>query len=116
MLQHLKVGRVKKFHYYHCTKGSKERHPSELINNSFIEFLKILKPNSATQEVYMEFFKEKLKAEMKSTFTKKDQIKNDINRQNGRFKTLKNLMLDNEINPNKYREMKLEIDSKLIEL
>jgi len=58
----------------------------------------------------MEFLKEKLKAEMKSAFTKKDQIKNDINRQNGRLKTLKNLMLDNEINPNECREMKLEIN------
>jgi site-specific DNA recombinase len=106
----------KKFHYYHCTKGCKERHPTELINSSFIEFLKSLKPNSATQEVYIEFLKEKLKAEMKIAFTKKDQIISDINRQNGRLKKLNNLILDNEINPNEYREMKLEIDSKLIEL
>lgn len=106
----------KKFHYYHCTKGCKERNSAELVNNQFIKLLESFRPNDAAQEVYFEFLKEKFKTESSSASKKKLLVEEEIAKHQARLNRLKKLLLDEEITSAEFREMKVEIEVDLEKL
>ena len=106
----------RKFHYYHCTKGCKERNSAEKVNNQFLKLLESLRPNDAAQEVYLLLLKERFKSEAKNSEHKKKLALTEIEKQNTRLNRLKNLMLDDELSAQEFKEMKSEIVSEIEKL
>ena len=103
----------KRFFYYHCLSGCKERQKVDEVNNAFVDLLKTLKANPQTMRLYAEVLKDKLQNNNKETKANREQTNKDIEKQTQRLKNAKLLMLDGEVSVVEYREMKVEIEQKI---
>jgi len=101
------------FFYYHCTKGCKERQKANELNTDFLEVLDAFKLNSQSKELYKVVLGQMLHGNNQSNKEQITNLNNDIEKQNQRLKNARVLMLDGEILPQEYRQMKIEIDEKI---
>ena len=65
-------GRSKKYAYYHCQKGCKERFGSDYANHCFDNYLSSFVVNNAVSELYLEILKDEFD---KNEGSKEEQIK-----------------------------------------
>ncbi len=105
-----------KFYYYHCSKGCKERIKAKETNEIFAKKLKTFKLNSQVTELLIRTLKEKLKLNSGVNKSEIEKVVKEIDKNKFRLKNLQILMLDGELNPTEYKELKLKLEEELIHL
>ena len=105
-----------KFHYYHCSKGCKERKKANEVNDEFLSVLHSFRVNPETVELYGNILKQSLNENNKTVKADILDINKGIDKQKQRLQNARALMLDGDITPDDYRAMKGDIESLLNEL
>lgn len=105
-----------KFFYYHCAKGCKERKNAKEANQLFLNILGAIKLNPASIDLFRATLKELLQGNNKQKNIDIGHLTKEIDKQEQRLKNARALMLDGEIKPEEYREMKIEIEETLSRL
>ena len=103
-----------KFFYYHCSKGCKERIKAFDTNKVFAKKLKIVQYNVQIIELYMRTLKHKLKSNSGVNKDEIEKVTKEIEKNKTRLKNAQLLMLDGELNPTEYKEMKVKLEEELI--
>jgi len=103
----------KKFYYYHCSKGCKERQKANDVNEAFVKLLKGFKANPENMILCSTILKDRLKQTNHTGKTELEKIYKEVVKQNQRQKNAKDLMLDGEISASEYKEMKFEIEEAI---
>lgn len=104
------------FYYYHCSNGCKERQKAPLVNESFLKVLEAVKLNEASKELHKTVLGQLLHGNNQSNKQEVTIHNKDIEKQTQRLKNARALMLDGEILPDEYRQMKIEIEEMLEKL
>jgi site-specific DNA recombinase len=73
------TGRSKRYHYYHCQHGCKERIEAEVVNNTFNSYLKSFQVSNEVAELYIEIIKDVFKEEEGSKEDKAKSLRAKIN-------------------------------------
>lgn len=105
-----------KFHYYHCTRGCKERVSADFLNKKFLSLIEGFQPNNAALEVLELLLKERFKLETKNATHQNTLANEEKIKLMARLTKVKNLMLDEEISIVEYKEMKSEIEADISKL
>jgi site-specific DNA recombinase len=95
-----------KHFYYHCTKGCKERVKAYEINDSFSNYLKTLTFTEEVEELYDLIVKEVFRANSEEKPVSHKQIQEEIQKNRERINNAQQMMLDAEITPNDFKEIK----------
>ncbi len=103
----------KKFYYYHCSKGCKERQKAVDVNEAFVKLLKDFKAAPAKMILSATVLKDRLKNTNNTGKAELEKIYKEVVKQNQRQKNAKDLMLDGEISAGEYKEMKFEIEEAI---
>ncbi len=103
----------KKFFYYHCSKGCKERQKADLVNDTFMDVLRIFKIDSGAGQIYALKLKELLHGNNKKGKEQLIEIAKEIEKQTQRLKNARALMLDGEISSGEYKEMRIDIEETI---
>ena len=98
-----------KYFYYHCTCGCNERFRAEEANKSFLEYLKMIKPNAMTLDMNYDVLLDNFNTKSKNDRNELMKIDEEIGRNNQRLQNAQHLMLDAEITSNDYKEIKAKI-------
>lgn len=101
-----------KFFYYHCSNGCKERQKAGEINQQFGNLLSSLKVNTESIQLYGEVLKNILNQTNVANRLQVQELNKEAAKQAQRLKNARALMLDGEIKPDEYKEMKVEIESE----
>lgn len=99
------TGRSKKYHYYHCQHGCKERIEAEVINSTFDIYLKSLQVNSEIAELYTEIIKDVYKQEEGSKEDKVKAIQAQVNLMLDKLTALDDKYLSGTIGDDDYKRM-----------
>lgn len=99
--------------YYHCTKGCKERHRAELVNDAFLKLLKIIKTSPNNLNLFSKIVNEKLKNNNQNDKVESLTINKEIDKLKQRIINAKSIMLDGEISVKEYKEIRIEIEEKI---
>ncbi len=105
-----------KFYYYHCSKGCKERIKALDTNDVFAKKLRVLRLNSVGVDLIMKSLKTRLKSTAGYNKSELEGIVKAIEKNKQRLKNAQVLMLDGELNPTEYKELKLKLEEDLLRL
>ncbi len=105
-----------KFYYYHCSKGCKERIKAVETNDVFANKLKTLRVNEPSIELLMKSLKARLKSKTGYNKSELENTVKDIEKNKVRLKNAQVLMLDGELNPTEYKELKAKLEEDMIRL
>lgn len=105
-----------KFFYYHCSNGCKERQKAPELNQEFQRVLQSFRANPQALELYANVMKQILNENNTELKNQSQEITKELEKQKQRLQNARSLMLDGEIKPDDYREMKCEIENKILEL
>lgn len=103
-----------KFHYYHCSKGCKERIKAIDTNEVFASKLKMVQFNVHLIDLFMKNLKNKLKSNSGINKIEIEKVSKEIEKNKTRLKNAQILMLDGDLNPTEYKEMKIKLEEDLI--
>lgn len=102
-----------RFFYYHCSNGCKERKNAKEVNNYFMKLLEALRFNKEGILLFGEVLKKELHTSSKNNKAELIKINSEIEKLNGRLKSARILLLDNEITPKEYKEIKIETEESI---
>ena len=102
--------------YYHCAKGCSERQKASIVNEAFLELLNTLQFKPITLNFFSAIVKDKLKKNNHDGKAEMESVHREITKQKQRLSNAKSLMLDAEITPNEYKEMRIAIEEKITQL
>ncbi len=105
-----------KFYYYHCSKGCKERIKALDTNEMFAKKFKIVKLNTSAIELMMKSLKARLKSKTGYNKSELESVLKDIEKNKTRLKNAQVLMLDGELNPTEYKELKVKLEEDIMRL
>ena len=105
-----------KFFYYHCSNGCKERRKAEDLNALVLEMMKKFRSNPRSLDLYGDLLKKQLRTSSGENITEAERVSKDIDKNKQRLKNAQVLILDGEINPTEYKEMKIKLEEDLIRL
>ncbi len=105
-----------KFFYYHCNKGCKERIKAFDTNTSFASKLQFVNLDVDAVETIMKTLKARLKSKTGYNKIELDNVMKDIQKNKQRLKNAQVLMLDGELNPTEYKELKTKLEEDLVRL
>lgn len=102
--------------YYHCSRGCHERHNANLVNQAFIDMLSKFQFKTSTLKLFASIVKEKMTKNDQDSKAQIKIINQAIEKQQERISNAKSLMLDAEITPNEYKEMRIAMEEKITQL
>lgn len=102
--------------YYHCSKGCPARHKAGEVNAALENLLGEFQFKSKRLELLGRIIKDKLNENSKNNKSESDGIVKEIDKFQKRIANAKFLLLDGEITPNEYQEMKIQIETSINEL
>jgi site-specific DNA recombinase len=105
-----------RYFYYHCQHGCKERFKAEIANKELIKQLAEVIPNKAVIRSLRESLENHLRLSKVEKSTQKEKIKGEIAKAQSRIANARSLMLDKEIEPGEYREIKNEQEEEIAKL
>ena len=106
----------KRFYYYHCHSGCKERQNSLKINQAMEEILEGFEISENLGLLIGEIIKEKLGSQKIESFENKKLLMDKIRKAELRLKNASDLYLDGELDKEVYFEMKDNLKTELAEL
>jgi site-specific DNA recombinase len=101
------------YYYYHCTKGCKERFDATKLNESFVEYLKLIKPSA---EILNQFKTECLdifKHNEKDRKNNVGRIEIDLKKYEERISNTQKLLIDGVIKPEEYRAIITNFEAEI---
>lgn len=109
-------GRNNFYYYYHCTSTCGCRFKTEHANTLFVKELKnyVLRPGF--KEIYVLMLKEAYDEQTNGQQSQKKQVLAAIDALNIRIRNARELVADQKLDPDDYRELKLECSDKIIVL
>ncbi len=105
-----------KFYYYHCSKGCKERIKAFDSNEVFAKKLGVIESNVVAIEIFMKNLKARLKSKTGGNKIELEKVVKEIEKNKQRLKNAQVLMLDGELNPTEYKEMKIRLEDEIVRL
>lgn len=105
-----------KFYYYHCSKGCKERIKAAETNQEFTKKLKTLNLNPQAIELLMTSLKKRLKDNTGYNKSELGKVVNEIEKNKQRLKNAQVLMLDGELKPSEYKELRVKLEDEIMRL
>jgi site-specific DNA recombinase len=97
----------KRYYYYHCTKGRKEIYSAEKVHAAFEKLLATIVAKKEVIELYQHILKAFFGQNNDERLTKIKKIKGEVEKNKDRINTATRMMLDNDIQPSEYKEIKL---------
>lgn len=104
------------FFYYHCQYGCKVRYRASDINQGMVELISDLKANKRVLILQAKLLKNRIKKKLKTSRVDIANLDGAIQKQNQRLQNAKSLMLDGDITPTEFKEMKSEIEETIVKL
>ena len=102
-------------HYYLCTKCDKQqRHRIDYVHNSIEEVLSKISITASTIKLYRRILEKLFDREDLSRKSDIEKLKKEIEKVEARKSNLQNRLLDNDITPQDYKEMKKGIDKDIL--
>lgn len=105
-----------KFFYYHCSNGCKERQRAQDMNKEFLKVLHRFNAQGTILELGAKVFTKQIKAENKQSKSELERITKELEKNRMRIKNAQVLMLDGELDPTEYKEMKIKLTEEIEKL
>ena len=109
-------GKYKHYYYYHCDSSCGVRYNAEETNKLFLKLLKSWVINPAAIELLKLVISSVYKTRTKSEFNAKALVMNEITKHNEKIARARRLLLDEEIEPTDYKEIKADCDAVIARL
>ena len=116
-------GRKERYYYYHCNSSCGIRFKAENANDLFSKELKKFVPRAGMVEAYKFILNKTYKLRTSTVGNEIKEISEQINKASSDIIKARNLLLNEEIEPGDYREIKIErekiistLESKMIDL
>jgi site-specific DNA recombinase len=109
-------GKHKHYYYYHCDSSCGVRYNAEETNKLFLKLLKSWVINPAAVELLKMVISSVYKTRTKTEFNAKAQVMNDITKQNEKIAKARRLLLEEDIEPADYKEIKADCDAVIARL
>jgi site-specific DNA recombinase len=106
-------GRNNYYYYYHCLSSCGCRFKTEDTNNLFIRELKKYIPKPGMSDVYVINLKEAYSEKTKSQQSDRKQLLSEIDELNNRLRKAREMLADQVLDPDDYRELKLDCTNKI---
>lgn len=101
-----------KHYYYHCSRGCKERVRANDLNMAFIDYLNTLKFSDNIKDVYHEILIQNFKQRELKKSINSEQLEGEINKLKARLVRAQQMMLDDQLAVNDYKEIKYMLEQK----
>lgn len=105
-----------KYYYYHCQKGCAERFKAEQANQRLIEGLKELHSKPRAIEAYLLALKRAFAVNKQEHTSDKAVWQKELTKYKERLSTAQTMMLDREIEPADFREIKNRLEPEISRL
>ena len=105
-----------KYFYYHCQHGCKERFKAEVANKEILKEFVTVSSNKAIIRILKESLEAHLRLSKSDKAKQKDNLQQEIEKARARISSARKLMLDKEIPPAEYKEIKLEYEGEITKL
>ena len=109
-------GRSNRYYYYHCVSACGARFKTEPANKLFVRELKKLVPKPGLKEIYVITLKETYNEQTHSQRSARNLLLNQIDEQNKRLRNARELVADQKLDPEDFREIKLNCAQKIEQL
>ncbi len=106
-------GYSKSYSYYHCISPCKGRYNAEKINELFVEDLKKFVPRHGSGEVFTELISAMLKVNNEATGSERKKIMGELEHYNNRLKKAREMLVDQKIEAEDFREIKTECNARI---
>lgn len=105
-----------RYFYYHCSNGCNERFKAEEANNVFISELERVSFSKGGIKVFKKILTDYSKKSNKDQSVSKEQIDAEIEKNRQRIENAQQLMLDGQLEPSDYKEIKNRFEKVITEL
>ncbi|MGB5930271.1 MAG: recombinase family protein, partial [Cyclobacteriaceae bacterium] len=109
-------GRNKYYYYYHCTSQCGERHKAGEVNKAFVNELARYTINPELGDIIKDIIVETYSKNIKASTDGRAALIKGIEEQNEKLSKARMLLLDNAIDQEDYKAIKLACNKKLIDL
>ncbi|WP_370443898.1 recombinase family protein [Terrimonas sp.] len=106
-------GRYNHYYYYHCVSSCGSRFRTENANSLFVRELRKYVPKPGMSDIYVVTLKESYYEQTRSQQSNRKQIISQIDDLNIRLKNARELVADQKLDPEDYRELKLDCTNKI---
>jgi DNA invertase Pin-like site-specific DNA recombinase len=110
------MGRTKKYHYYHCQNGCKERFDAENANDCFVEYLSSLSVNKPVAELYLEILKDEFDKNEGSKEKQLNTIRTNISKCEEQKNFADNKYLSGQLPSENYLRLLGGIDEQILSM
>lgn len=109
-------GRNGYYYYYHCSSACGWREAADKVNMAFVTELKKFVPKPGMSELFKEVISDLRKTSGTSRQEEKKKIISDITESNNRITKARELLLNDNIDPEDYKLIKKESEEKITKL
>lgn len=106
-------GSTKRYSYYHCISPCKARYNALTLNEGFSADLKKFIPSPSSAEALLEIIVETLKINTQETGNDRKQVMAQLEILNTRLKNAREMLADQKMDPEDFREVKTECQNKI---
>ncbi len=106
-------GRYNHYYYYHCVSSCGCRFRTENANSLFVRELKKYVPKPGMSDIYVISLKESYYEQTRSQQSDRKQLLSQIDELNIRLKNAREMVADQKLDPEDYRELKLDCANKI---
>ena len=106
-------GRTKHYAYYHCFLGCKFRHRADDVNNQFMDNLRQYIPRAEMADVYKIVLQQSWRSQTGHLQDERKKILKEIQVLEEKIAYIRELLSSRKIEPEDFREMKSDYNSKL---
>ncbi len=104
------------YFYYHCQHGCKERFRADIANEAFLSYLQSFKVSKEIISLYFEILKDTFKDNQKEREVLIKEIDSQIASWEKRQEAIELKYMDDEIDTNTYKNLKIKIENELNDL
>jgi hypothetical protein len=106
-------GRYNHYYYYHCVSSCGCRFRTENANSLFVRELRKYVPKPGMSDIYVVTLKESYNEQTRSQQSDRKQIISQIDDLGIRLRNARELVADQKLDPEDYRELKLDCTNKI---
>ena len=108
-------GKIKRYFYYHCQPGCKERFRADLANEKAVVQLQKISTKKEPLKLYQIILEKELKKGNRETSEDKQKMTIEIKKNQDRIHNAEKLMLDGQLDITEYRSIKNKYESLIKE-
>ncbi len=109
-------GHTKNYYYYHCISSCGCRFKTENANDLFVHELRKYVPEPGMNELFVMILKEAFHEKTKGSQSERNQLLSRIEELNNRLKSAREMVADQKLDPEDFRELKLDCTNQITQL